>query len=243
LGADGANSFVRRRLGRAFERRQLSIATGFYAHDISSEEIVVRFVPNPQGYIWSFPRVDHLAIGICAQADEAQPGPLRERVAQWIAQSGIAKGARLEPYSWPIPSLAAADFAHDRPAGDRWMLLGDAAGLVDPITREGIFFALRSAEMAVEALMGPDASRGYHTRLAGEIHPELQHAARLKSQFFRGPFTRLLIDALTRSDAVRAIMRDLVAGQQPYGRLKRRLIGTFEVKLAWQLLRLELARM
>lgn len=246
LGADGANSFVRRRLGRAFERRQLSIATGFYAHDVSSDEIVIRFVPEPQGYIWSFPRTDHLAIGICAQADESQPGPLREIVADWIKRSHVADGARLEPYSWPIPSLAEADYERDTPAGDRWMLLGDAAGLVDPITREGIFFALRSAQMAVDALLAnsthTDAARIYRASLAAEIYPELKHAARLKRQFFRGPFTRLLVDALTRSDSVRAIMRDLVAGQQPYGRLKRRLIGTFEIGLAWQLLRLELAR-
>jgi flavin-dependent dehydrogenase len=244
LGADGANSFVRRRLGRAFERRQLSIATGFYAQNVSSDEIVIRFVPEPQGYIWSFPRANHLAIGICAQADEAQPGPLREIVADWIKRSRIADGARLEPYSWPIPSLGEADFDRDEPSRDRWMLLGDAAGLVDPITREGIFFALRSAEMAVESLTltGRDPSRAYRARLADEIYPELRHAARLKRQFFRGPFTRLLVDALTRSEAVRAIMRDLVAGQQPYGQLKRRLIGTFEVGLAWQLLRLELTR-
>lgn len=242
LGADGANSFVRRRLGRAFERRQLSITTGFYARDVSSEEIVIRFVPEPQGYIWSFPRANHLAIGICAQADEAQPGPLREIVANWIKRSGIAGDARLEPYSWPIPSLAEADFDRDQPAGDRWMLLGDAAGLVDPITREGIFFALRSAEMAVESLTGSDPARAYRARLADEIYPELRHAARLKRQFFQGPFTRLLVDALTRSDSVRGIMRDLVAGQQPYGQLKRRLIGTFEIALAWQLLRLELSR-
>lgn len=242
LGADGANSFVRRKLSRAFERRQLSIATGYYAHGLSSEEIVIRFVPKPQGYIWSFPRPDHLAIGICAQADESQPGPLREIVADWIRRRGIAGEARLEPYSWPIPSLDAADFDRDRPAGDRWMLLGDAAGLVDPITREGIFFALRSAEMAAESLAGREPGLSYHARLADEIHPELRHAASLKRQFFRGPFTRLLIDALERSEPVRDIMRDLVSGQQPYAQLKRRLLGTFELKLAWQLLRLELSR-
>lgn len=242
LGADGANSLVRRKLSRAFERRQLSIATGFFAHGRSSSEIVIRFVPEPQGYIWSFPRPDHLAIGICAQADESQPGPLRDIVSDWIRRSGIADGARLEPYSWPIPSLDAADFDRDRPAGSRWMLLGDAAGLVDPITREGIFFALRSAELAVEALADREPDSAYHARLADEVYPELRRAAHLKRQFFRGPFTRLLIDALQRSEPVRDIMRDLVSGQQPYAQLRRRLLRTFELKLAWQLLRLELTR-
>lgn len=241
IGADGANSFVRRRLGQAFTRRQLSIATGFFAHGVTSPEIVIRFVPQPQGYIWSFPRADHLAVGICAQADESQPGPLRDIVARWIDRAAIAPGASLEPYAWPIPSLAADDFDRDRPAGPGWMLVGDAAGLVDPITREGIFFALRSAQLAVEALAAPggDPSARYHAALRDEIHPELKRAARVKRNFFRGPFTRLLIDALERSAPVRDIMRDLVAGEQPYRTLRGRLLRTFEVGLAWQLARLQ----
>ncbi len=241
IGADGANSLVRRRLGRAFERRQLSIATGFFAHGTTSREIVIRFVPEPQGYIWSFPRADHLAIGICAQADESQPGPLRDIVSTWITSSHIAPDSSLEPYSWPIPSLGAEDFAHERPAGPGWMLTGDAAGLVDPITREGIFFALRSAQLAVDVLAdGHDPAARYHEALRDDIYPELSRAARVKGNFFRGPFTRLLIDALQRSEPVQAIMRDLVAGTQPYRTLRKRLIGTFEVGLAWQLLRLQM---
>jgi geranylgeranyl reductase family protein len=241
IGADGANSLVRRRLGRAFERRQLSIATGFFAHGATSREIVIRFVPEPQGYIWSFPRADHLAIGICAQADESRPGPLRDIVSSWITSSRIAPDSSLEPYSWPIPSLAAADFEHERPAGDGWMLVGDAAGLVDPITREGIFFALRSAQLAVDVLTDDrDPATVYREALADDIYPELSRAARVKGNFFRGPFTRLLIDALQRSEQVRAIMRDLVAGTQPYRTLRKRLLGTFEMKLAWQLVLLQL---
>jgi geranylgeranyl reductase family protein len=245
LGADGANSFVRRRLWKQFSRSQLSIATGVFAHGRSSSEILVRFVPDPQGYIWSFPRTDHLAIGIGAQADDTQSAPLRGILSQWLSETHIADGTRLEWYSWPIPSLRVEDFAHERPAQGRWMLLGDAGGLVDPLTREGIFFALRSAQLAVDAIARrhrTDPSTLYSAQIAREIYPELQMAARLKRGFFRGPFTRLLIDALERSASVRGLMRDLVGGHQPYHSLKRRLLGTFEVGLAWQLLRLQLGR-
>jgi geranylgeranyl reductase family protein len=245
LGADGANSLVRRRLAKQFTRSQLSIATGVFAHGLSSSEILVRFVSEPQGYIWSFPRPDHLAIGIGAQADDIQSGPLRDILSQWLTETRIAEGARLEWYSWPIPSLRVEDFVHERPAEGRWMLLGDAGGLVDPLTREGIFFALRSAQLAVDALARrhrADPATQYSACIAEEIYPELQMAARLKRGFFRGPFTRLLIDALERSAAVRGLMRDLVGGHQPYHTLKRRLLGTFEIGLAWQLLRLQLGR-
>jgi geranylgeranyl diphosphate/geranylgeranyl-bacteriochlorophyllide a reductase len=235
VGADGANSLVRRRVTRAFRRDQLSIATGFYARGVTSHEIVVEFVSDPPGYIWSFPRPDHLAIGICAQADAGVTATaLRDRTARWIERTGIARRAALIPYSWPIPSLTAADFATLDVAGPRWLLIGDAAGLVDPITREGIFCALRSAHAAASALMAREPSAAYTARLQVDIVPELGRAARLKSGFFTPPFVQLLITALERSAAIRAVMADLIAGRQSYRALKWRLVKTFEVGLAWQ---------
>jgi len=119
------------------------------------------------------------------------------------------------------------------------MLLGDAAGLVDPITREGIYFALRSGMLAAQALAGPSAARTYASSIADEIHAELRRAATLKAGFYRPRFTRLLIDALNRSERIRDVMVDLVAGRQPYRGLKRRLLGTLEIGL---MLRTLLAR-
>ena len=76
------------------------------------------------------------------------------------------------------------------------MLLGDAAGLVDPITREGIFFALRSGMLAAAAMQAGDPARAYAEGVRDELHAELRRAARLKAGFYRPRFTRLLIDAL-----------------------------------------------
>jgi hypothetical protein len=64
----------------------------------------------------------------------------------------------------------------------------------------------------------------------------LRRAALLKAGFFRPRFTRLLIDALQHSAAVRGVMADLVAGRPTYAGLKWRLAKTLEVKLAWRLL-------
>jgi flavin-dependent dehydrogenase len=153
VGADGANSLLRRRLARMFRRDQLSIATGFFARGRTGKEIVVELLSGPPGYIWSFPRSDHLAIGICAQADAGiRASALRDMLSAWIERTECAGAASLHPYSWPIPSLSTSDFERLEVAGSRWCLVGDAAGLVDPITREGIFFALASGQWAAEAL-------------------------------------------------------------------------------------------
>lgn len=239
VGADGANSLVRRRLSRAFRRDQLALATGFFAHGATSDEIVIELLTNPPGYIWSFPRPDHLAIGVCAQADaRVTTAALRARTADWIRATGLGHGCRLEPYSWPIPSLSAADFDAIDPSGPGWMLVGDAAGLVDPLTREGIFFALQSAEYAAEALASaaPRPHRTFTHRVRSGIADDLARAAHFKGEFFRPRLTRLLMDALRQSEPIRRVMADLVAGTQSYRGLRCRLARTLELGLAWRVL-------
>jgi flavin-dependent dehydrogenase len=238
FGADGPNSLVRRRLFRPFARADLSIAAGFFVHGVTSPDIAVAFEDDPPGYLWSFPRRDHLAVGACAQADNASSSALLPLASEWIGRN-VPDASRLERYSWPIPSLREATLQREDPAGPGWMLLGDAGGMVDPITREGIFFALLSAEAAADSLIesGGDPAAGYATRIRATIYDELIRAARLKARFFNPHFTALLIRALEKSAAVRAVMVDLIAGRQPYRGLRRRLLATMEVKLMVQMLR------
>ena len=240
VGADGANSLVRRRVREAFPRSDLSIACGYFVHGVSSAHIDIEFVARPAGYVWAFPRPDHLAVGIGAQADESTTPVLMQIVDEWLrAHLPDARGRR-ERYSWPIPSLTAASLERENAGGDGWMLVGDAAGLVDPITREGIFFALQSGGFAAESLIAQaDPARGYRQRLRDEIYPELLRAARLKARFYRPAFIGLLVHALQRSERIREVMGDLVAGEQPYESLRARLLKTCEFGLLWDLVRLQ----
>ena len=235
IGADGPASLVRRRVFRPFARTDLSLATGYFVGGTSPAArpgIDIAFLDSPAGYLWSFPRPDHLAVGACAQADVSTPEVLLRLSRQWIERHvGTGPSVRLERYSWPIPSLGERALAREEPSGDRWLLVGDAAGLVDPITREGIYFALESAELAARSLLSSSPAATYRTQIRDTIHGELRRAARLKASFFRPRFMGLLLKALQTSRPVRDIMADLVAGRQPYRGLRRRLLGTLELKL------------
>ena len=240
LGADGANSLVRRRVAGAFTCRQMSIGTGYFVHGTSSREIAIRWVADPPGYLWSFPRPDHLAVGICAQStDEPSVERLRQHVKGWIAAADIARAPiRCESYSWPIPTLPAEDFDRLPLASDRWMLLGDAAGLVDPLTREGIYYALLSAELAAAAISHERSpAAAYRARLEQAAIPELRRAAQLRRACFSAAFSRLLVQALRESGAIRAVMSDLIAGRQPYIGLWRRLLSTGGLSLALRVIK------
>jgi flavin-dependent dehydrogenase len=121
------------------------------------------------------------------------------------------------------------------------MLLGDAAGLVDPLTREGIYYALLSGRMAADALTLhslADAPCAYQQQLDADIRPELMRAAKLSDMFFSPAFSSLLVDALRKSDAVRRVFVDLVGGIQPYRGLRRRLLATRQWRLAGRAIRI-----
>jgi len=244
IGADGASSLVRRRLHQPFPASHWSLATGAFAAGASSREIVVRFVRDPPGYIWSFPRPDHLAIGICAPADRAGAPMLRQHLDRWLAAQDLARGCRMTPYSWPIPSLPFQAWADGVPAGERWLLVGDAAGLVDPLTREGIYYALRSGELAAQSLLAADPAptQAYARAVQAELVTELALSARARGTFFSPLVTRLWIDVLRESPRVRSLALRTVVGTVGYYHLRRRAVASLEPGAALRVARRQVAR-
>jgi len=244
IGADGATSLVRRRLHRPLPASHWSLATGVFADGPHSPEIAVRFVRQPPGYIWSFPRADHLAIGICAPADRANAAELRGHLDRWLARQNLTRERSMTPYAWPIPSLPATAWADGVPTGPRWLLAGDAAGLVDPLTREGIYYALRSGALAAQSLLetAPEPSRRYAGAVQSELVSELAMSARARGTFFSPLVTRLWIDVLRESPGVRSMALDVVVGAIGYYHLRRRAVAALEAGAALRVVRAQAAR-
>src|SRR5207247_1913658 len=90
-----------------------------------------------------------------------------------------------EFYSAPVPCLRYRSWKNNVIAGNRWALVGDAAGLVDPITAEGIYFAFRSGEILAENIDRPDA---YPKAIWNDMGRELARAAHMYKRFYRGRF-------------------------------------------------------
>src|SRR3982751_5036062 len=139
--ATGARNALRE-VGTLLRPEDAMSALGYYVPG-EQEQIDIQFLPNLTGYIWIFPRCGHLSVGICGKGEPA--AGLRKRLERYMAERGIAcKGASF--YSHLLPSLDAQSWRQNRVAGPGWMAVGDAAGLVDPITGEGLYYALRSEE-------------------------------------------------------------------------------------------------
>lgn len=187
IGADGAKSAVRRALAGGFPPTDLSLALGYYLPGrFHPDTVVVAFQERGfQGYLWSFPRTDHASVGIVRRLHGANAADLKARVEGFIEDQypGACRARRL--YAARIPCLSRRRLRRQRVAGPDWALVGDAAGFADPVTGEGIYYALRSAELLAGAL-GRGTPLEYETSWRHEFGPDLERAAVWRDRFYGG---------------------------------------------------------
>lgn len=233
-GADGAGSLVRRTFLRPTPPERLQMATGWYVP--GTTPMVVRFTPGLPGYLWLFPRKDHVGVGICAPLRAV---PTRGLVDRLESEAMRAFPALVDPdaerYAHTIPSPSTDPRSILEIAGDRWALVGDAAALADPITGEGIYHALRSAELLADTLAADGSSARYPERALADFGRDLLKAAALHRRFFAPGFARRMIAYADRSAAIRGVLGDLVLGREGYVGLKRRLLRALPAFLAQSL--------
>ncbi len=204
-------------------------ALGYYVTG-TQDQIDIQFLPELEGYIWVFPRCGHLSIGICGKGEPASS--LRQRLDRYMAGKSISlKGATF--YSHLLPCLDTPAWDQNRVAGEGWLAVGDAAGLVDPITGEGLYYALRSADLAAKTILSGVnnmTEMAYRRLLRRDFAGDLEFASRLARRIFQKNFFFASVPSRTiqftrRSPRFKAVIQDLFAGTQNYVGLKKRLMS------------------
>ncbi len=187
--ADGARGAGRRMLGLS----PVGMGGGLYVrarpqHGELPERLFGRLLFDPtavsRGYGWVFPKSDHLNVGIFSQ-HELSAG-LRRDLHAFLELRGL-DGWRTEgPFAFPIPIRRPADAL----GTDRVLFTGDAAGLANPATGEGISSAILSGRLAAESIAGSAdaggaASAEYARRIEAEVVPMI-YGSRRKGDLFYG---------------------------------------------------------
>jgi geranylgeranyl reductase family protein len=217
--------------GSEFAPGDTMTALGYHV-DTPQSHIDLQFFPRFEGYSWIFPRCGRASVGIGGKGESAQT--MRHRLEQWMDHRGLPY-TNAQFYAHMIPSLEPGSWANNRVSGEGWMAAGDAAGLVDPVTGEGIYYAMRSGEMAAETLLDasiPLANKhlAYRELLRREIMDELEAGSRLAPKLYLRPFlfsgmTARMIQFIRHSPAVSEVMQNLFAGTQSYCDLKACLVA------------------
>jgi geranylgeranyl reductase family protein len=247
VGADGANSPIAKKLAGPLPKAEMEVAFGYRAPlpEADKAPTVVAFLPGYAGYAWAFPRPDHISFGIATSQDAFDHAALDallwdfmqgyyaqrqdKNAPLWGTRDASLKAeleATAERYAARIPGLAPATWDTRRACGPGWALLGDAAGFADPVTGEGIYYALRSAELFAECYLA-GRPEDYETKWRADFGGELKRASQMRrrfyGQFWGGPFTERMITFSRLHPGIQKVLADLIAGEQGYVTLKKQL--------------------
>jgi len=237
IGCDGANSRIAKALGTRGRKRS-QMAVGLEINLPAAE--VKRPVTLPEiyfgvakwGYGWVFPKRDCLTIGVGGLTN--QNPDMRQVFFRFLADV-CGRLPDVTPKGHPIPYN---NFTRN-PGRGNVLLAGDAAGLVEPITGEGIAFAIQSGRIAGESVLTAagdgrpcDSAKLYRQNL-GEIFKLFRYASVMRLLVFPRQTQRLFLSVLARSEAPARKFLDLLADEIEYSDYAKFIAG----RLAGRLLR------
>ncbi len=156
IGADGAGGRVRRTLGlRVGTRRMWALEAELHGRrrNIAAPfhgEAHFDFLPALGGYGWLFPKAEHLSMGVLTASGD--PRRLRPALHGYIASKKI--GGHPEIRTLKGHAIPHGPDITSRFAGPAGLVVGDAAGITDPLTGEGLYFAFKGARLAADAVAG-----------------------------------------------------------------------------------------
>ena len=234
VAADGATGDIPRLAGWRDDHHAIPALEYEVAVD---DATLRRFADEPRfdvgigrGYAWVFPKATHLSVGILSTRRGTRD--LQDTLARYLALMGItaaASGAgpaeRRHGYVIPVRRRAGPLVR------GRVLAAGDAAGLADPLTAEGISFALRSGQLAGQVLAAglADPARvrvAYHRELGREIFPELRIGRLFATLLYDYPWIRAWVFR-TWGQGLTEALADVFLGEQAYrhtpGRALRQL--------------------
>ncbi|WP_237708134.1 NAD(P)/FAD-dependent oxidoreductase [Oceanicola sp. S124] len=223
IGADGVNSIVARQLfGQSYDRDQIGFGLEVEAApgpDNAAAPLRIDFGAADWGYGWHFPKRGSSTIGIGGVL--SRNADMKASMAAYLAQLGRDPSLPCKGHHLPFGEV------HKRPGHGAVLLAGDAAGLVDPITGEGIAYAMKSGQLAAlaaaEAIAaGAPASalRRYRRRLV-PVHRAMRQARAIRVLIFSPLFRPAFVAAFRSSGRLRHLYMRLLAGEIEYGDMMR----------------------
>ena len=232
VGADGANSRVAKALGLHIESKyKMAFVAEVYPQNIDQLDIYkkeVHFDLNfiPGGYGWIFPKKDHLSVGLFAPINMARYMQIYlDKFLRAKKIKNLYKVKKTEAHL--IPTHPNENNVLGNSNG---CVVGDATCFVDPVTGEGIFYALREAQIGSSIIIqyGPSGLLEYSDMLKSEFMKEMRAAETMAMILYKFPRTSKYILKWLPEHAHDHIK--IICGEQSYVDLYREVFSVKSVK-------------
>lgn len=197
VGADGVNSLVRKKTVGSFSKENLALTYGYLATSIKEEQATIKYLGEIPGYIWVFPRNNCYSFGI---GSELRYGSKLKKILDDFIKQYCPKIKIISRYAAMLPSANNPEFFNLPCAGENWILVGDAAGHVDPISGGGILYALWGGKLASEAIIKKDLNS--YDKLWKEKYGDKLKKQCKKKEVFYDPVNSTLMILLARKQAI-----------------------------------------
>jgi len=180
VGADGVNSVVRRETVGPITAENLNLTFGYLTSKLDKEDATIKFLEEIPGYIWVFPGKGYSNIGV---GSELTFGKMLKKLLDGFIKSFFPKTKILSRYSALLPSATNPNFFGLPCAGKNWVLIGDAAGHVDPISGEGILYALWDGKIAAQSI-AEDCPESFDKAWRAEFGQTLVDRCKAKNDYY-----------------------------------------------------------
>ncbi len=178
------------------------------------------------GYLWIFPKSEHLSVGIGALTPKR--GELQTTLNRVMSRFGISLDG-VKFHGLPIPIYLGKEAITTK----RTLLVGDAAGLADPFSGEGIRFGIKSGLWAANAILRKQP-KNYQKIVERRIGWSHTLGVGLAHIFYRYP--RLSFRLGVHNPFVAYAFLDMFTDRAGYGKVILRVIGTLPIYLITELL-------
>jgi len=239
IGADGANSIIGREV-LGFNPKMCAVAVeaelplGEEKIEPLRGRLIMDFGCIPHGYAWIFPKNNNISVGIAGHTDKVK-GRIKRYFQNFVKREKALAGLDIrDVHGWSIP------YFYDekkKVAKGRVLAVGDAAHLVDPFLGEGIYYAIRSGQLAAKVVSERIHSAridisAYNDVIEKEFYPALNAAYKMGNLVYNYP--RLWYTILRGAPHMMERYYNVIRGEESYENFYAELVAKIKAK-PWKL--------
>lgn len=215
VGADGALSRTRRKLNAVSRKEDAFFALECFL-TVKKDVVIFKFFPDIQGYLWAFPRINNLTVGIVSnRCGKTNIKDIEKRLLHFIERHYPEQTPTISMQGAYIPLFCADDIKNISICNNNWALIGDAATFVDPVSGEGIYYAIYSAEILSQCILENELAL-YQPLCMKYFGDNLVKASQVFKYFYQAEFIEVMIQMAKESLSIRRIISDMMSGSLDY---------------------------